>query len=503
MGAFRTVIGYNTLQFENGSTEPNRYLILDIQEPPSVSASATLAQQPLQDGDTMTDHMYRNPLGVKIAGSFSLNGKNWNDDSYNFMEKGDRLTNIEEVFENILNNGYLCTLTTINEDDYIVNGGKFTGNIKSDAKNRFKIRKNMALKDINWVEKQNTVKFDFSFSEVIMVEAQEFEELTDEERMDLGLPRVTSPQGSSLGTLLVDSGKLPEIIIKALWDAGYIDSDFFQLLAEAADILVGMTIAAAILVVGLTVAAITATGAVLAVAGVVAAGSATVASVLGAVAGSVSAVFPVGTIIVAAVAVIAAIGFGIYAIINARKKKKEQEKRKKAFKLVNGSPEQDSIRLKNLIDDIEIAVNKVKNSITVYNINGNEEQQVILNIAGEYYVLNFVKNNTNGYGWTCNVEDLDGNILGDCVQHTWCPVADFTDLDRNVNLWFKDKSKQYEVYLVNPSLSDLANMSQEEIDNTKAKLEGYTIWVSKGAIQPQIDKVLEAIDDAITSEGFI
>ena len=31
MGAFRTVIGYNTLQFENGSTEPNRYLILDIQ----------------------------------------------------------------------------------------------------------------------------------------------------------------------------------------------------------------------------------------------------------------------------------------------------------------------------------------------------------------------------------------------------------------------------------------------------------------------------------------
>ena len=501
MGAFRTVIGYNSQQFENGSTEPNRYLILDVQEDKQINASATIAQQPLQDGDTMSDHMYRNPVTLNISGSFGINGKNWNDDSYDFMEKGDRLTNIQEVFENILNNGFLCTLTTISEDDYVTSNGRFTGQIKSDAKNRFKIRKNMALKNIDWVERQNTVRFTFQFSEVIMVEAQEFEELADEERMNLGLPKVTSPVGSSLGTLLADTGKLPEIIIRALWDNGYIDQPFFQALAEVADTVVGLVIGAAILVVGLKVAAITATGAIISVAGVVAAGSANAASILGAVAGSVSPVFPVGTIVVAVVAVVAAIAFAVWSIFNAAEKIRQQEKRRRAFKLVNGSPEQDGIRLKNLIDDIEIAVNNIKTSITIYSISGEYEQQVILNMGGDYYIINFVKNNVGEYAWTATVEDLDGNPI-DTVQHSWCPVANFTDLNRNQNLWFKDKSKQYEVYLVNPSLSNLANKTAEEVKNAKSKLEGYSIWVSKGDIAPQVKKVLKAIDDAIVARGF-
>lgn len=506
MGAFRTVIGYNSQQFENGSTEPNRYLILDIQGDKQINASATIAQQPLQDGDTMSDHMYRNPVTLNISGSFGINGKNWNDDSYDFMEKGDRLTNIQEVFENILNNGFLCTLTTINEDDYVTSNGRFTGQIKSNAKNRFKIRKNMALRSIDWVERQNTITFTFQFSEVIMVEAQEFEELTDEERMDLGLPKVTSPVGSSLGTILADTGKLPEIIIRALWDNGYIEQPFFQALAEVADAIVGLTMAAAVLAVGLAVAAITATKAILAVAAVVTAASAagttaTASSILGAIAGSTSAVFPVGTIIVAVVAVVAAIAVAIWSFFNIAERHRQQEKRRKAFKLINGSPEQDGIRLKNLIDDIEVALNNVKTSITIYSISGEYEQQVILNMGGDYYIINFVKNNVGEYAWTATVEDLDGNPL-DTVQHSWCPVANFTDLNRNQNLWFKDKSKQYEVYLVNPSLSDLANKTAEEVKNAKSKLEGYSIWVSKGDISPQVKKVLKAIDDAIIARGF-
>lgn len=497
MGAYRTVIGYNSQQFESGSTEPDRYLILDTQEDKTVNASATIAQQPLQDGDTMSDHMYRNPITLSISGSFGINGKNWNDDSYNFKEKGDRLTNIQEVFEEISAKGYLCTLTTINEDDYIAGPtGQFVG-IKSDARNRFKIRKNMALKDISWTEKQNTVKFSFGFSEVIMVESQEFEDLTEEEKQALGLPSVSSPKGSSLGTMLAETGKLPEIIIRALWDAGYIEQPFFQALAEAGEVIVGLTIAAAVLTVGLAVAAITATGAILAGAAAAAAGT----SILAAVGGSVSAVFPVGTIVVAVVAVVAAIAIGINAILNAKKKRKEQEKRRKAFKLINGSPKQDSIRLRNLIDDIENTINNVKTNLTIYGINGEHEQQVILNIGGEYYLINFVKNNAAGYGWTANVEDMEGNTLN-TVQHKWCPVSNFCDLNRNKNLWFKDKSKQYEVYLVNPSLSDLLNKSKEEIKAVKSKLEGYSIWVSQGDISSQVKKVLTAIDNAITSRGF-
>lgn len=498
MGAFRTIIGYNSKQFENGSTEPDRYLLLDVQDDKTVNASATLAQQPLQSGDTMTDHMYRNPVIFNISGSFGLNGKNWNDDSYNFIQKGDRLTNIQEVFENILNNGYLCTLTTIDEDGYVTNNNSFTGQIQSNAKNRFKIRKNMALKGIDWVERQNTVRFTFQFVEVIMVEAQEYEELTEEERQELGLPCVTSPMGSSLGTILADTGKLPEIIIESLWKNGYIEKDFFQMLAEeAVEIIRDQIIVTAIITVGLAVAAITASSAIIAVAGAIGAGT----SVMAALAGSVSAIFPVGTIIVAVVAVVAAIGYAIWSFFHRAEIRRQEEKRRKAFKLVNGSAEQDGIRLKNLLDNVEIAVNKVKSNLTIYTIAENKEQQVILNMGGGYYIINFVKNNTSEYGWMANVEDIEGNPVN-TVQHAWCPVAKMTDLNRNQNLWFKDTTKQFEVYLVNPSLNEDVNKTQEEIENAKTHLESYTIWVSKGDIKPQVDKILKAIDNAIIAEGF-
>ena len=110
MGAYRTVIGVNFNQYVDNTTSPDRYLILDTQDDKQVTASAQIASQPLQDGDTMSDHMYREPVTVSLTGSFSLNGKNWNDDSYNFISKGDRLTNIQEAFEQILNEGLLCTL---------------------------------------------------------------------------------------------------------------------------------------------------------------------------------------------------------------------------------------------------------------------------------------------------------------------------------------------------------------------------------------------------------
>ena len=46
MGAYRTIIGCNLQQFETGSFEPTRYLILDTQDEKSVTANAVIAQQP-------------------------------------------------------------------------------------------------------------------------------------------------------------------------------------------------------------------------------------------------------------------------------------------------------------------------------------------------------------------------------------------------------------------------------------------------------------------------
>lgn len=496
MGAFRTVIGCNLDQYETGSFNPTRYLILDTQEEKSITANSVIAQQPLQSGDTMSDHMYRNPVEFSISGKFSLNGKNWNDDSYNFFQKGDRLTNIQETFEFIKNNGILCQLTTIDEDDVINSDQTGTLNLRTNAKSRFKIRNNMALTAIQWVEKQNTVQYTFKFVEVIMVEQQEYEELSDEEREDLGLPYVTSPVGSSLGTVLAETGQMKQIILRTLYDNGYIANDFFKQLCQNIDQFVkAAATAAAIISVGLAVSIITTIPAAIAVA----AAAATGGSILGALAGSVSAVFPVGTIVVAAVAVLAGIAIGIKKLIDYKKK---QEKQKKAFKLVNGSAEKHTQRLLNLFDDVEKAVNKAKTNLLIYNINENKRQTVTLNLGGEYYLIEFDKDNaTKGESWGAKVTDMSGIAL-ETVRHPWCPVSNFCSLNRNNNLWFKDKSKEYEVYLVNPSLTKDINSDKEKIENAKKDLTGYSIWVSKGDIRKQIKKVEDAIEKAIESRGF-
>ena len=495
MGAFRTIIGYNPDQFQTGSTEPTRYLVLDTQEEKSVTATATIAQQPLQSGDTMSDHMYRDPTQFNVSGSFAINGKNWDDDSYNFMQMGDRLTNIQEVFEYIKDNGFLCRLITIDEDDMNQAQGGIT--LKSNARSRFKIRNNMALTSMTWGERQNSIKYNFKFVEVIMVEAQEYEDLTDEELEALGLPHVSSPVGSSLGSLLADTGQLKETILRTLYDNGYVMDDFFKALCETVhQLFKSAAITVAIISVGLAVSIITAIPAAIAVA----AAAATGGSILAALAGSVSAVFPVGTIVVAVVAVLAGIAIGIYNLVKYVKK---QEKQKKAFKLINGKPDQDAERLVNLFEDIEKEINKVKTGLTIYGINGNYRQTVTLNIGGEYYLIEFDKDNAApGDVWGATVTDMEGNALS-TVRHAWCPVSSFTDLNRNTNLWFKDHSLEYDVYLVNPSLSSAINDTQEKINNAKANLESYSIWVSKGDVQEHIKKVEDAIEKAIESEGFV
>lgn len=498
MGAFRTVIGCNMDQYETGSFEPTRFLVLDTQENKSVQATSTIAQQPLQSGDTMSDHMYRDPTTFSISGMFSLNGKNWDDDSYDFIQMGDRLTNVQEVFERIKDQGILCRITTIDEDDFAKLG-------RQDSRTRYKTRDHMALTSITWEERQNTVKYTFQFKEVIMVESQVYEELSDEEREDLGLPRVSSPVGSSLGTVLANTNQLNQIIIRTLYDNGYISDDWLTLACEgAAEYVKDSLLLSAIVAVGLAVGLIgQAIAAGLAAAAATAAASAAAAAAGSTgliVAGSASAIVPVGTMIVAGAIILVGIGLCVCNFLRWIDKKKKETL---AFKLVNNRPDQDLERLRVLLDDIEVEVNKVKTDLSIYTISGNYDQSVLLNIGGEFYQIEFSKSNgSDETEWSAKVTDMDNKPL-DSVMHAWSPVSSFGDLNRNSNMWFRDKTKQYEVYLVNPSLSSEVNPTKAEMDAAKANLEGYSIWVAKGDIQSHVKKVEDAIENAIQAEGFI
>ena len=93
------------------------YLFLDTCTEKRISGSARIPTQPLQDGNTMADHMYREPDEFTVSGSFSLYGANSGilyNDVPGIGDTGDRLQNIETVFEYIKDSGILCDLTTIN-----------------------------------------------------------------------------------------------------------------------------------------------------------------------------------------------------------------------------------------------------------------------------------------------------------------------------------------------------------------------------------------------------
>ena len=301
-GAYRAIIGCNWNQFETGNTTPDRYLALDIQEEPQVTASSTLCSYPLQSGDTMTDHMYRNPTTVALTGVFSLTGAPilFKDSSYDFFQTSqDRLTAIQEIFEKIKDDGILCQITTIKN---AVGGNVISDS--DDSQTRFRQRNNMALESITWTQMQNSMKFNFSFKEVIMVESQEYEEITAEMMEELNLPRCTSPVGSSLAVVLSNTGKLDEIVIKSLQENGYITNGFLRAIYQFGSVY-------------LTVVAVLA---ITYVATAVVIGIATSTAAALAITGSAAAVFPVGTIIaVAAIAVI-----GIVALVKGCIKKNKE-----------------------------------------------------------------------------------------------------------------------------------------------------------------------------------
>ena len=512
--SYKAVIQCNFNQFgenellKGTNQDPMKYLLLDLVKNKSNSSDITLAQQPLQNGDVITDHMYRNAKTFTLTGEFSLNGKNWNDDSYNFGGQANRLSNIQKVFETIQANGLLCDILTLQVDD---NNGIDTNNVE------FLKRSNMALKNISWSEHQNNMNFSFTFTEIIMVKRQEYEELTDEAKKDLNLPDISEPIGKSLGSILVDTNQLKEIVIESLYRSGYLDQEWINeiVISGSAMVVAGtgtaITVGAAVGgAVGVALGVLIYLIINMAKEGIFAVSAEAVGAIVGVTAAAIgiakgvsvltklSVSVPGGLIVAAAVAVVAFIGLVIYATIQ---RKKKEERIKKAFKLVNGDYTPDLKRLNNLLNDIEIQINKVNSNITVYSINSDDPQKILINIAGNVYQLIFTRNNVNNYSWETKVLTLDDKTVQ--LQNNFAITTSFTELNRNENMWFTDSTKEYEVYLVNPSLNSEYNNTQEEINNIKKKLSTYQIWVSYGRVENNINNIVNAINTAIESEGFV
>ena len=125
-------------------------------------------------------------------------------------------------------------------------------------------------------------------------------------------------------------------------------------------------------------------------------------------------------------------------------------------------------------------------------------------IGGNYYYLTFTKMNEEPY-WNVDIRVNSDDENGSNITNRkggFPVVTNYNELNENVNMWFKDETKQYEVYLVNPSLSDEANRTDEEKKVLKQTLSSYTIWVSQGHIRQSTSKINSAIENAIIEHDF-
>lgn len=550
---FRLII---TTKFVNNI---ERNLELDVCSSKNISSSSTITQYPLQDGSILSDHMWRNPDVFTVTGSFGLNSKKTYENNNSFSQENildgatendtdiddlknlndnNRLASIQTVFEHIKNYGLLCTLTTLKGD---TNSGEI----------RFKQRQNMALQSISWKEGYNTLDFSFTFQEIMFTSIQLYEVSN---YGDL-YPSTSMPGSKSLAQILQDTGGLADAIITALFDRGYIDKRDGVAFVSVSSILgstnIGSLAANAIddgrdnpyaaatsnaIVSGLTSPAITfilGELLVIIIASVVAkiVGSAIISALLSAIGVSlgsvVSAIVPVGTVIVAVVA----IAVGLYTFFkNLFDSWEKQRKLLAGFNLINNYKdyidenynlkpgaentlqnaeynETDAKRLKLLMDDIQYEIETKFSQVTVYQIStsqdDNDERTVPIMINNDLCYFSFFKNtgsNADDIPWQITILDgCDENAQNIENGFGFAPVSELGECSRNKNVFYIDSTREYEVYILCPSF---AEATTEEEQNLKQYLMSYSIIISKGPIEDNCNKLNDIIIEALENQGY-
>lgn len=511
MGTYKLVIRVNMNQYGEvySQDEAVKILMLDVVKTKSITASSTITNQPLQSGDTMSDHMYRNPTTFNVSGTFALNGENANDISYGFVGKeNDRLTQIETLLEKIKDEGYLCDLITMSFDD----------NGKNDVNNtRFKVRKNMALTNITWSEKLNSIDYQLSFQEVITVDSIDTSEIV----VDDDDPLVNEPEMCSLGNLIYGTEGFLYVLLFQLYNNKIISYGFIYVLANWENTIPILKQYPTLQKAAKEIVAYKNANGSLAT--------------------------PSEDVVEKDVNNFTYIGlaFGILKNIFSNNKyllnpKKlytygDESDSSYIFYLDFGHLESVSTKTATekvtkfikFLDSLFVDLNKLTYSLEVYNFeNVTKNQTTILAIGGNYYYITPILNNTlTSQGTTSleratslggartnrlNVTKPDRKLLSGfkvvCddveIASNFTPVTSLTQMNNTQNLWFRSIDGDYEVYLANTTLSQDTSRTQTEQNDNKNNLSYYTIWVSKGDIRLVLNNLMQTITKNLQSYKF-
>ena len=421
--------------------DEKRYLDLDTIDSVSVDLTSTVSTYPLVEGDSISDHMYRQPGTITISGAFSTNSK-FSTLNYTGLA---RLKAIQNLFERIKDERLFVDIMSI-----------------------FNVRPNYVLQTILWTEHANTLDYTFSFKQIYTAVIEEVEYLVNQN--DPNLPILTEPLQLDLTDTLIDWDEIDRIVIDALKSANLIDDEF---LLGALEIITSDGVRITL--------AVTAVGAALLAKGIIA-----TAITLGV------SIPVVGWIALG----VSAIAIGIFALVTWGKNKTEQNNYAiKAFKnYKNDRQKQAEVeRFVNFLGEIHAQLETLETAAQVFAITANTNQECFMNIDGDYYTFTFEKNNTTGF-WGMKITDIERSLINETAQMVG--LKDMTDCSTNNNL-FMGKSGTY-VYLINTKLGEADIYGDYDSMRYYNDLTNFVFLITKVDMQEWNALVSDIISNALT-----
>ena len=203
----------------------NRKIYLENVSDSQITKNITITTHPIVRGEEIADHYYKEPITMTINGVISLNGSKSEVLEGSTVKGNPRmLRRFEEVFERVQNDGHLCDIVKMQRGE----SGSY----------RFSKRENMVLTAVTWTEGINTLGFNMTFTQALIVDQTIFE---DDNRIDTGktdrdnnntlpdesLPNVNVPDKTSFAREIVDWDVIEAQIVASLRMAGVFSERFF------------------------------------------------------------------------------------------------------------------------------------------------------------------------------------------------------------------------------------------------------------------------------------
>ena len=209
----------------------NRKIYFENVSDSQITKNITITTHPIVSGEEIADHYYKEPITMTINGVISLNGSKSEVLEGSTVKGNPRmLRRFEEVFERVQNDGHLCDIVKIQRGE----SGSY----------RFSKRENMVLTAVTWTEGINTLGFNMTFRQALIVDQTIFE---DDNRIDTGktdrdnnntlpdesLPNVNAPDKTSFAREIVDWDVIEAQIVASLHMSGAIPNEFYNAIISA------------------------------------------------------------------------------------------------------------------------------------------------------------------------------------------------------------------------------------------------------------------------------